>query len=227
MDRYTLELALFDYLHVIVAAIGLYLVCRYCAMVGGRDGPWIYLIPLIAVTGGTLKATWKLIVVLSGTSIQWMSDQLFFFLASSYVLMASLVVMSLRAGARGEVMRETWWRIPTVLAVGLVLAALAIANLSAGRSWVILLLATLSITNLVFSIRLIAHSAARRNWLSTLGFSLNLIVAYTLVGLARIPEQTLELQWAEEVLNLVANTALALAAWYLIRSDEPQPEYRS
>jgi len=44
MHRYTLSLALFDYLPVIAAAIGIWLICRYCADVGGRKGacetPW-------------------------------------------------------------------------------------------------------------------------------------------------------------------------------------------
>ena len=222
MERYTLGLALFDYLPVIAAAIGLTLVCKYCALVGRQTGAWIYVVPLVAVTGGTLKATWKLIVVTTGTNIQWMSDQLFFFIASGYVLMASLVAMSLRAHSRNAQLSETWWRMPSMAAALIVATALVLANSSESRSWAFLLLGVMSIANLVFSIRLIAHSAGQRKWLAVLGFSLNLVLAYVLVGLARIPEQTLELQWAEEILNFVATSALALAAWYLIRTYEPR-----
>ena len=220
MERYTLGLALFDYLPVIAAAIGLFLVCRYCAIVGRREGNWIYLVPLVAVTGGVLKATWKLIVVTTGSNIQWMSDQLFFFIASGYVLMASLVVLSLRAHARGTQLSANWWRGPLLVAIAIVAIALVLANTSESRSWAFLLLGVMSIANLVFSIRLIAHSAGQRKWLATLGFSMNLVLAYVLVGLARIPEQTLELQWTEEILNFVATSALALAAWYLLRTYE-------
>ena len=219
MERYTLGLALFDYLPVIAAAIGLTLVCRYCAMMGRQTGRWIYLVPLVAVTGGALKATWKLIVVTTGTNIQWMSDQLFFFIASGYVLLASLVVMSLRAHARNAQLSASWWRMPLGLAGAIVVTALVLANSSESRSWAFLLLGVMSIANLVFSVRLIGHSVGQRKWLAVLGFSLNLVLAYVLVALARIPEQTLELQWAEEILNFIATSALALAAWYLIRTN--------
>ena len=221
MERYTLGLALFDYLPVIAAAIGLTLVCQYCALVGRQRGAWIYLVPLVAVTGGALKATWKLIVVTTGTNIQWMSDQLFFFIASGYVLMASLVVMAFRAHAKGEQLSASWWRGPLLMAAAVVATALVLANTSESRGWAFLLLGVMSIANLVFSIRLIAHSVGQRKWLAVLGFSMNLILAYVLVGLARIPEQTLELQWAEEILNFISTSALALAAWYLVRTYEP------
>ena len=220
MERYTLGLALFDYLPVIAAAIGLYLICRYCSLVGRQQGAWIIMVPLVAVTGGFLKATWKLIVVVTGVNIQWMSDQLFFFIASGYLLMASLVVMSLRAHGRNEQLAATWWRAPLIAVVVVVTVALALAFSVSSRSWAFLLLGVMSLANLVFSIRLIAHSIGQSKWLATLGFSLNLVLAYVLVGLARIPEQTLELQWAEEILNLAATSSLALAAWYMIRTSE-------
>ena len=220
MERYTLGLALFDYLPVIAAAIGLYLVCRYCAMLGQQRGAWIVLVPLVAVAGGFMKATWKLIVVVTGVNIQWMSDQLFFLIASGYVLMASLVVLSLRAHARGAQLSESWWRMPLAVAAVVVITALVLANTSESRTWAFLLLGVMSLANLVFSIRLIAHSVGQRKWLATLGFSLNLVLAYVLVGLARIPEQTLELQWAEEILNFISTSALALAAWYLVQTHE-------
>ena len=57
----------------------------------------------------------------------------------------------------------------------------------------------------------------RRNWLSAGLFVVNLVVAYTLVALARIPEQTVQLQWYEEVLNLFATSAFAVAAWHLLK----------
>ena len=110
---------------------------------------------------------------------------------------------------------------PLAVALAIVVTAFVLASNSESRTWAFLLLGVMSITNLVFSIRLIAHSIGQRKWLAVLGFSLNLVLAYVLVGLARIPEQTLELQWAEEILNFFATSALALAAWYLVRTYEP------
>ncbi len=217
MEDYTLSLALFDFLPVIVAAIGFFMICRYCAIVGHSTGAWVIAIPLLAVTGGFLKASWKTIVAVTGINIQWMSDQLFFFLASSYVLMATLVIRSLAAEKKGRPLRDNWWHIPAVGAAAIVATALLLKQSYEERYWSFLLLGVLSICNLVFAVRLIAHSFVRRNWLSGSLFVVNLLVAYTLVGLARIPEQTVRLQWYEQTLNLLATTAFAVAAWHLLK----------
>ena len=219
MERYTLGLALFDYLPVVAGGLGMYLVCRYCSIVGTRVGLWLYLVPLVVFTGGFLKATWKTIVVTTGINIQWMSDQLFFFLTSGYILVAALVVLSLRAHAQDSSLGSRWWRYPVALALTIVIAALAMRATMEGRSWNFLLLGVLSIANLVIYVRLIMHAGGRRNWWSAIGFFASLSIGYVLVGLARIEDQTLELQWIEEWLNFISNSVLALSAWYLIRHN--------
>ena len=216
MENYTLSLALFDYVPVIAAAIGFFLICRYCAIVGHSTGAWVVFIPLLAVTGGFLKASWKTILVLTGNNVQWMSDQLFFFLASSYLVLATLVIKSLGAERRGRALRDDWWRIPAAVAVAVVSTAFLLKQGFEQRYWAFFLLGILSICNLVFAIRLIAHSFAHRNWLSGGLFIVNL-VAYALVALARLPQQDLMLQWIEESLNVVAASAFAVAAWHLLK----------
>ena len=218
MDRYTLGLALFDYLPVVAGGLGMYFVCRYCSIVGTRVAAWVYLVPLLIFTGGFLKATWKTIVVVTGTNIVWMSDQLFFFLASGYILVAALVLLSLRAHAREKSLSPGWWRLPAALALTIVIAALFLRATMEGRGWNFLLLGVLSVANLLIFVRLIAHAGGRRNWLSATGFFASLTIGYVLVGLARIEDQTLELQWIEESLNFVSNSILAFSAWYLIKN---------
>ena len=206
---------MFDYLPVIVAGFGLHFICRY-VLNAGPENRWTIIIPLLAVTGGTLKATWKLNVAITGQSIEWMSDQLFFFIAASYILLAFAVIRGLRARVRGETLVSCWWRWPLVLVIIVVCAALAL-KVRPDRAWSLLLLIAMSTSNLVFALRLIGHSFAARNWLAVGGFVVNLTLTYVLVGLARIPEQTAQLQWIEEVVNLVSNSCLALAAYSLLR----------
>ena len=222
MDRYTLSLALFDFLPVAAGGLGMFFVCRYCSIVGQRIGAWVFLVPLLIFSGGMLKASWKTIVVVTGINFQWMSDALFFCLAPGYVLVASLVVVTFRAESRGNPLAQQWWRLPLIVAVAIVLIAISMRLSMEGRSWNFALLGVLSIANLVLFVRLIMHSAGRRNWLSSIGFLLSLVLGYILVGLARIEDQTLELQWIEEWLNFTSNSILALSAWYLIqRHKEP------
>jgi hypothetical protein len=217
MERYTLSLALFDYLPVIAGGIGMYFVCRYCSIMGRQTGKWVIVVPLIVFSGGFLKATWKTIVVVTGEHLVWMSDQLFFFLATGYILVAGLVFMGLRAAARGDRLSPNWWRVPATLAAIVIVTALALRAGVAGRSWNFMLLAVLSIANLVLYLSLIRHSLKERNYLAGAGFLTSLTLGYVLVGLARLPDQTLELQWIEEWLNFFSNTILALSAWCLLR----------
>jgi peptidoglycan/LPS O-acetylase OafA/YrhL len=216
MENYTLGLALFDYLPVIAAGFGLYLICKYCAGLADYDGYWIVLIPLVALTGGALKASWKLVWVVQRTNYEWMSDQLFFFLASAYVLMAALVVRSLRAAAQGKSLPPRWYLLPLQVIVVMLAGAFYLKTTTDGRTWSILLLAVLSLANLVFLLTLVRHSWQRSNWLALGAFVGNLVLSYTLVGLARM-EQTAQLQWIEEFLNLANNSLLAVGAWSLIR----------
>jgi len=216
MERYTLGLALFDYLPVMAGGIGMYFVCRYAAITGKRSGLWVIVVPLIVFAGGFMKATWKTIVVVSGNNFVWMSDQLFFFLATGYILVSALVVLSFRAESQGRELSENWWRVPAGIAAVVLLAALTLRFTGDGRVWAFVLLGVLSIANLVLYVRLIMHAIGRRIWPSAAGFLVSLIIGYVLIGLARLPDQTLELQWIEEWLNFISNSILALAAWYLL-----------
>ena len=232
MENYTLGLALFDYLPVIAAGFGLYMICKYCAVLGRYSGPWIIVIPLIALIGGTLKASWKLIWALQRVNHVWMSDQLFFFLASAYVLMAAFVIANLRAWRKERPLDTLWWLLPGVIVAIVICLSLYLLASTEGRTWSILLLSTLSLANLAFLLTLIGHSWKRENKVAFALLIANLVLSYVLVGLARM-EQTAALQWIEESLNLANNSLLAVAAWSLLRqqaqpgSDVKIPEHRT
>ena len=219
MADYTVGLALFDYLPVLAAGVGLVLICRYCALAGQINPRWLMVIAGVVILAGLLKATWKLIWVVTAKDIGWMSDQLFFLLSSGYVLLAATVLICFRSARRGVPANPAAWLAPVLLTVAVVAIAIALKILYAERYWAFVLLGILALSNLVFGIRLIMHARARGNIPAMLGFAVNLILAFVLVGLARIPQQTLALQWLEESLNLASNCCLALAAWFLSKMD--------
>jgi len=220
MENYTLGLALFDYLPVIAAGFGLYLICKYCASLVNYTGHWIIAIPAIALAGGFLKATWKLTYALSGVDYRWMSEQLFFLLAASYLLMATLVLSSLKAGRKGFELEKNWWYTPAIIAVIVLVTAQYLKLNTDGRTWSVMLLATLSLANLTMLLALIFHSIKKRIWIAGGAFAINLALTYVLVTLARIPEQTADLQWIEEFMNLGNNSVLAIGAWALLRGKK-------
>ena len=216
MENYTLGLALFDYLPVFAGGIGLYLVCRYCAAQAGYSSSWVVAIPLIALIGGAMKATWKTIWVVAGINLQWMSDQLFFFLVTAYLLMTVFVIRTLSAARNGVSLSDDWWVLPLIIVTAVLGSAFYLKATSDGRGWSIVLIATLALASLVFLLTLIRHAYVAGDRIAMLLFATNLILSYVLVGLARL-EQTAELQWIEEILNFVNNSLLALAAWRLTR----------
>lgn len=215
---YTLALALTDFLPVAAGGLGMLLITRYAAALGRAEFPPLLPIPLVIFTGGLLKASWKTWVVVSGQNVTWMTDQLFFFLASGYVMMAALVTASLGAHKRQAELSAGWWRLPLTIVMVLVASALYLRFTTDGRGWNFLLLGVLSLANLVLFVRLIAHSIGTRNLWSAAGFTTSLVLGYVLVGLARMPDQTLQLQWVAQTLNFVSNSILALSAWYLIKT---------
>ena len=215
MEGYTLSLALFDYLPVLAGGLALYLVCRHCAGLARYGGPWIVLIPLIALTGGGLKATWKLILAARGVDLPWMSDQLFFFLAGAYVPLVFLVIGSLRAARRGATLPAGWWRLPVLIAGVALAGAYHLKTSTDGRAWSALLIAVMALCSLAMLLALIGHAFARGDRLAAAAFAASLALSYVLVGLARM-EQTAELQWFEQSVNLAGNCLLAAGAWRLM-----------
>lgn len=216
MEGYTLSLALFDYLPVLAGGAALYLVCRHCASLARHDGPSIVLIPLVALAGGGLKATWKLVLAVQGLDLLWMSDQLFFSLAGAYVPLAFLVVGSLRAARRDATLPAGWWRLPVLIAAGALAGAYYLRSAADGRAWSALLIAVVALASLAMLLALIVHAFARGDRLAAGAFAASLVLSYVLVGLSRM-EQTAELQWMEQSVNLAGNCLLAAGAWRLRR----------
>jgi len=215
LEGYTLSLALFDYLPVIAGGIALYLVCRHCAGLVRHGGPWIALIPLIALTGGGFKATWKLMLATRGIDLQWMSDLLFFFLAGAYLPLAFLVVRSLRAARQGGTLAAGWWRMPALFAAAAGAAAYYLKTTTDGRAWSAILVALVALASLAMLLALIGHAFALGDRLATGAFAASLVLSYVLVGLSRM-EQTAELQWMEQSVNLAGNCLLAAGALRLM-----------
>lgn len=215
MEGYTLSLALFDYLPVLAGGAAIYLVCRYCAGLARHGGPWVALIPLIALAGGGFKATWKLILAAQGINLQWMSDLLFFFLVGAYVPMAVLVVRSLRAARHGARLAAGWWRAPALLAAAAAGGAYFLKTTADGRAWSALLIAVVALASLTMLLALIGHAFARGHRLAAGAFAASLVLSYVLVGMSRM-EQTAQLQWIEQSVNLAGNLLLAAGAWRLI-----------
>jgi hypothetical protein len=229
METYSLSLALEDFVPVILSATGLFIVARMVARLDTGIGRMAYAGFVLVSVGGLLKATWKLIMALTDaqTNIVWMDKGMFLWMAPGFLLLAFAVWYT------GEIMmgRKRTQRI--WLAPGVMLALVAVALFFTGfpdpeiNTWRFILLGVMTLSNIVLVLLLIQKARHFGMTGAALLFLLNIVLVFVLNGMARMPEQTIPLQWTEQLLNTAAQGAFLLAAWQLNKrvADQDVPEF--
>ncbi|HSG42852.1 MAG TPA: hypothetical protein VLA72_06835 [Anaerolineales bacterium] len=209
--EYTISLALVDFLPVIFTTIGFYFLYKMVAHVDTTQGRVFLVGAILTVIGGFIKATWKLIIASSGTDIRWMDDGMFAWMAPGYLLIVWSIWQTVR-NVQGKRIFNAWLT-PTVIGV-LTLAGSYYLNTSIPESsaWKLTLLSVMVIASVVTSILLLAFAFRQKLTLAGIFFVINLIIIFVMNGLARIPEQTIALQWIEESINTISWFCFAIAS---------------
>jgi len=200
---YTVPLALYDYLPVLLAGIGCWFLIETAAQrvpavrTAGRIGA------VLVALGGASKASWKLVVAADGADVRVLENALFPLLSLGFCIVAWAVW----SGLRGR--QLPWWPIAAVLSVGWI-GAFAIGDLVPIFGLAVLASLTTTILAIVWAVRTKDPAAVAL-------FAVQLAGVFGLVPLQGIEEQTLALQWVEQSINTVAQGAFALGAWRLLR----------
>lgn len=214
--EYTVSLALFDFLPVIFSGIGVLILAQMIGRFDATSGKAAYFAALLIVLGGLSKAVWKIIIATTGTDIVWLDDLLFVFLAPGFTLLSWSLWNAQQVMQGREIAKNVWLRPLGVIAlfgIGAVAAKLAQPD---ERYWFFILLTLTTFANLAVSV-LVIRQAKQQGQPVTMGlFIFNIVMVFALSGMARIPEQTIALQWIEESLNVLAQGAFALAAGQLV-----------
>jgi len=201
---YTVSVALFDYLPVLLSGLGALLLSRASWRRAPAVRPYALLGTAFVVAGGACKATWKLLVALEVGDFERLEQALFPLLATGF----SLLAWSLLSGVRERAM--AWWPFATVW--GLAVTA-SLAQQTVRPLFFTTILMSLAVT--AYAIRLAQKGHDRPAiWL----FAVQVIGVFGLVPLQRLEEQTLGVQWLEESINTVAQGAFALGAWRVLRA---------
>lgn len=217
MTEYTLALALEDFIPVIFSSIGLFFISRMAGQMDKSLGQMATIGWILITIGGFLKATWKLLMALSGaqTNLVWLDKGMFIWMAAGFTLMAFAIWYVSEVRNKQKRPQRVWVG-PAALLV-LTLGAILFTGFPdvTINTWRFILLGVMTIGNVVLVILLIQQ--ARRLSLNgaALLFLANIIIVFILSGLARIPEQSIPLQWTEQLLNTFAQGAFAYAAWKL------------
>ncbi|BCX03119.1 MAG: hypothetical protein KatS3mg053_1057 [Candidatus Roseilinea sp.] len=220
MNEYTIPLALQDFMPVALSSAGLFFLAEMIARTNQATGRVALFGAWLIMLGGGLKAAWKLNMAMSGNDVAWMSNALFVLLAPGFTLMAC-ALWSAQAQMRGRPLRFNLSAIAFAIGgVSLAVAAALSLAVPSGSAWKFILLGVTTIANLVLSARCIVQAArmGRRDVAAL--FIVNIVAVIILQGLARIPQQTIPLQWTEQIINTLSGAAFAYAAWKLSRETQ-------
>lgn len=206
-----LDLALLDLVPVVLTALGLRLVARLVGEADPRAGRRAALGAALVVAGGLGKASSKVIAAAGGPDLPVLAALLYPGLALGYVLLAGAVVAAGRDRAGGGL--RPW--LPAALVLGVLLAVTVAAGPGSGRVVPLAWLVTGGTASLVLDGLL-----ARRAWRAGRRGAAALLLAHlaatlALQALARPDDQTIALQWVQEILNTVTQAAFLAAATVL------------
>jgi hypothetical protein len=215
MIDFPLSLALFNFVPVVLAGAGVWLLAR---LVGDQDpqrGTLALAGAGLILIGGLAKATWKLVASATGTDLAWLGNALFPLMAPGFALLSvSLLGASRRMARRNS---PAW---PVWVAIGAISAAFVAAGLRTWvweipRGWLLPLLALASVCNLVLSALAIAAALRlRKPWVAAL-FAVNLAMIFALQPIAVAPTKTLAMHWTEQSLTALGTACFALGALLL------------
>ena len=222
-ETYTVALALEDFLPTIFSSVGLWFIHQ---MIGGIDEKLgrVSLIAWLFITiGGLTKGIWKLLMAVSDTQINLVvfDKGLFVWLGTGFLLMVYAYSYSRRV-VENRNPRTHVWRMP-IISCGFFFA-IALANGFPNPTinrWRFIFLGVLTVSNIMLLVFLIQHARRQNLPLVAWLFAFNLIISLLLSGLARIPDQTIPLQWTEQLLNTAAQGAFCYGALKLSAEQMP------
>lgn len=219
MHNYSVAVALFDYLPVLLSGLGLFWLARGVAARHRRLASVAFGAALLVPFGGLCKATWKLLVALGQPPLNWLENLLFIAMAPGFAAISFSLFHAVRAWQRNTAPQQAdypagrlllWLALP--LLGGLIIALLA----PLPRAWFFWLLGATTVANAALIVHAVGASYwSGLRWPAAL-FIYNFVATLMLSGLSRLPpgEAT---AWIQEGVNFSAQGALALAAWQLGR----------
>lgn len=220
MASYSVGVALFDFVPVLITASGLFLLARGIRHLHAPLAVAAYAAAALVALGGLCKASWKLLVALQQIRIDWLENLLFILMAPGFITLAYCMFHARQRWRGGTSADRTGYsrtRLGLWLAVPLLVAAWLAWAHPQTRLWFFWLLATTTIANAA----LLFNAIAAARW-SGLGWQVIALLIYNfaatliLSGLSRLPEGEAT-AWIQEGVNFSAQSALALGLWLLSR----------
>ncbi|WP_163930146.1 hypothetical protein [Paraferrimonas sp. SM1919] len=224
MYQYSLGLALYDYIPVLLFATGLFYLTKTVRQLAPRFTQAATVGAVLITIAGFIKASWKLVISqgVDGEATIWMSNQLIPMMAAGFTILVYVLWATRREIANNPV-KTTAWRCPAS-AILLVLGASAYLGLTKdGKGWFFIALTMLTVSNFIMAIHAFKLSRSQGTTVAASLFILNFILVLVMSGLGRALPPGESSQWIAQFANTFTQGTLALAAWMLYKQvTEPQ-----
>lgn len=214
MEIPTLPLAIEGFIVVLLSGLGTFFIARLIARLDRNCGHLASLGFLLITLGGSSQALGKLIFALTELYSPVLYHTRWVLLMPGFVLLAWAIWKTFHSGPSGTPV----WVVPVIIIV-IGCGASAISALSkGGERWFYILLGLL-LSAATATDFLLAWQAWGRGWkLLAALFFFHVITTFLLTSLVRLPQQTVALQWVEQINNTLSWAAFAYAAWHLEKS---------
>ncbi|MEV6278899.1 hypothetical protein [Nocardia sp. NPDC051832] len=210
--EYPISLAVEDFVPVVLTTAGVLLLRRALPETARSSHMTAVAVAAAFIgTGGGTKATAKLIAAAGGPDLVWLRSLLFPFLTLGF----GVLCLALAAARSGRIPPWLGYLVP-----GLTVACGLGAVLA--RDPIPMLVSTTVFATLT-GVYLIAMARARGDRLSAGLVGTQLLVFFLLGPLASRPDQTVTLQWIEQLCNTAAQAAFLIAAWRLSAATAAAP----
>ncbi|WP_200387728.1 hypothetical protein [Thiocapsa imhoffii] len=214
MPELTMGLAWFNLLPVFFTAVALWFLIRLVAALDPRQRDLAWSGAILILCGGLAKASWKLLWVLTGQDVIWLSQALFPLIAPGFTLLAAAL------WPRADQPRRRGLATRRALVTLLLLAVAAMAlirtfGLGMERGWFVPLLVLASGANLVLSLLLMRLAwSQRRVGLTTL-LGVQLLLVFALPPIALAGAHSLSMHWLEQILTTLGMAVFAFVVYRL------------
>lgn len=218
MEFFTLPLALFNFLPVLLTALALALLVRLLSRLRPDLTAWAILPYALIFAGGLSKAVWKLIATLTGEDLTWLANALFPLIGPGFVLLAVVVWMSFHRPAPDAKKFLILVLTLVVIVLAIAVAAFRSWGLDVARGWFLPFMLLTTLGNLGLMVLLIRRAWQARLWAAVALLGVNVVVAFGLQPIAMAGADTLALHWLEQVMTALGAAAFAAAMWMLLQA---------
>lgn len=207
---YTIPLALQDYMTVIFSGFALALLTRMTWQIDEKLGRMALIGMVLALVGGTLKATGKLILAANGPDIVFMNRGLFAFVAPGFTLVA-WALYQVRRKFRNQPPLKNPWLVPLVV-IG-VFAAISATVAMNGGPWRVPLILLATISNIGLLGMLVLASFGRKMWLTGSFFLGTIVIVLIMSQMAETPNPAISTVWFMQLSQTFAQMLFTIGAW--------------